>query len=841
MAHRFYSSLAGFAHRRRFAVLAVYCLLSAALGWLGSGISLKADLTDLLPEGTASGNDLRFYLERFGTTDALFFTLTVGGEDDAETLEEGASLLKQELERTGLFRAVRFGFSEEEGIEVARRAMAHLPVLVPVERIAELRGKVAPEGIRAALARLKSRAGGPMMAGPLETLAAEDPLGLLGLAPSPGAGASSGPVRIDPGSGLLLSPDGRSLLVVSTPSSPPQDTGFSRRLLTAAEGAEATVIAANPGLAIDHAGGYLFAVQDEARIRHDITWTAAISAGSILALFALVLRRVGLLLLLMVPLGLSTLWTLGVASIYPGHLNIVTVAFAAILLGMGDDSLTHLYLRFREEGREGSARGEALRAALVSTGPSIVVATMTSGLAFAALTFVQFRGLAELGIIAAIGLLSLLASCLFLFPALLSLGPERITAREARASLTVPMGLFVRFHEWGRRRRPLVMTLAAVVTIAAALACTRLEFSSDLKALRGDDPAQERMQRVLAPFGGMPDPIYLMTEGATTEEALRGAEGLAPLCADLVKRGLISGFDSPASWMPSLATQEARFALASRIDWGEVSRVARARMEALDMNAAFFAPFFSHLESYASWEKMRIDPGEVEAALAGGAAGPGMGMGLSSNVVATSLYPAPGVAPSRIAADARQASGAGHTFRAASIALVLGDLTAVIESDFRRATLLALGAVLITAIVAFRTPARLFLVGLPVLMGCLVMMGGLATLGIPINLMNLVATPLVFGLGIDFGVYIVNRHEEEGRADVEKVLRQTGGATLLTGLTTLSGFGSLLAARFAGLRSMGWVAVLGIGGCLLAALLILPLLLPSPDARLTRSGDGRPE
>jgi hypothetical protein len=831
MAHGFYSRLAELVHRRRWTVLAIYCLLSVALGWLGSGITLKADLTDLLPRGTASGDDLRFFLEHFGTTDAFFFTLTGAEDDDVEALDEAAALLKRELEATGMFGSVRYGFSEEEGIEIARRALAHLPVLVPQDDAGRLRAQVAPEAIRAALAGLKTRAASPMMAGPLKTLAAEDPLGLLALIPMPGAGASGGPVRIDPGSGLLLSADGRSLLVISAPLRPPLDTEFSRRLLAASEQIEAKVTAAHPGIAIDHAGGYLFSVQDEARIHHDIAWTVSISGGAILLLFALVLRRVGLLLILMVPLCLSTLWTLGMATIYPGHLNIVTVAFAAILLGMGDDSLTHLYLRFREEGREGTTRAEALRGALISTGPSIVVATLTSGLAFAALTFVKFRGLSELGIIAAIGLLNLLVSCLFLFPALLSLGPERISAREARSSLVVPMGLFIRFHRWAGRRRTLVMTMTGALAIGAALACTRLEFSSDLKALRGDDPAQERMQRVLAPFGGMPDPIYLVSDAVHLEETLRSTEKLAPVCEALRKEGLIAAFDAPTTWIASQATQKARFDLGSRINWADVARVARARMEELGMNAGFFAPFFAHLDTYASWEKVRIEPDALA----------GTGPGLSGNVAAISLYPAAGVAPSRIVARARQLSGTDLSFRAASIGLVLGDLTAIIQSDFRRVSLLALVAVLVTAIVAFRTPARLFLVGLPVGIGCLVMLGGLALLGIPINLMNLVATPLVFGLGINFGVYIVNRHEEEGRADVEKVLRYTGGAMFLTGLTTLSGFGSLVVAQFAGLRSMGWVAVLGIGGCLLSALLVLPLLLPGPPAGPTPSASGKPE
>lgn len=814
--------------RRRYLVLAVYLLVSVALAWTGSTITLKTDITDLLPEGVASGADLRFYIERFGSTDALFFSVSTPSraeldENDAiDELEDAAARLSAALNETGLFRSVRYGFSEEEGLQLASRAMEHLPVLLPVERIDDLRRRTTRDAIREALRRLKSSAAGPMMAGPRKILVANDPLGLLSLIPSP-APSTGGPMRIDPGSGLFLSEDGRSLLVIAAPVKPPQDVAFSHRLLAAVEAIEQRVAADSPAVSFDHAGGYLFAVQDEGSIRHDITWTSAISMSAILLLFTLMLRRLGLLLVLMVPLALSTLWTLGVAAIYPGHLNVVTVAFAAILLGMGDDSLTHLYLRFQEEISAGRERAEALRVAMASTGPSIFVATLASGLAFASLTFVRFRGLSELGIIAAIGLLNLLVSVYFLFPCLLSFG-NRDGRVNRRAALQVPMGAFVFLYRWGMRHRRGVLAASAALTAAAGFACTKLEFSSDIRSLRGTDPAQERLARVLAPFGGMSDPLNVMREAPTLEEALRSAEALLPACRRLQQEGSITGFVSVASWLPSEATQKTRFERSSTIDWSAVRRDLRAAADELDINESFFAEFLVHLENYPRWAEMRID------SAAAAASGP-IGSGLAGTAVATALFPAPGQTPAKILARARQidATAFAPPTRVASVALVVDDLTAVIEGDFTRASAIALVAVLLTAAAAFRTPGRLMLVGCPVLVGCLLMLGGLAILRVPINLMNLVATPLVFGLGIDFGVYIVNRHDEEGRTDVPKVLHHTGGAILLTGLTTLAGFGSLLSARFAGLRSMGWVAVLGIGGCLMASLLILPLLLPGAE------------
>ncbi len=812
MAQGFYSRLADLVTRRRAVVLASYAALTLALGWAGSRITMRADITDLLPRKTASASDFRYYLERFGSADYLYLKLTAPRDAASGDLEEAAGRLEEALQGTALFDSIRFGISEDEALGLLRATMAHLPVLVPETAQDDLAGRVTPEGVRAALERLKADAEGPLLFGSRETMAAEDPLGLLGLIPV----HSTGPVApFDPLTGLFLSEDGRSLLVVARPTSPPQEIDFSRHLLDVVDATLERTLDDGGGIVAEVAGGHLFAVQDAARIRHDIAVTASIALVAITVLFALVLRRIALLVILMIPLLSSTLWTLGIASIYPGHLNVVTVAFAAILLGLGDDSLTHLYLRFREEAAAGAASSEAIRAALGSTGPSILIATLTSGLAFAVLTFVEFRGLSELGAIAAIGMINLLVAVFFLFPALL---PLTLRSGPAEDRLALPVGPLVAFHRFGSRHRGAVLGTAATLALLAAAACSNLRFSADLKALRGRDIAQERLESVLGSFGSAADSIHLIDERGDLDASLRAAERWIPVCDALAEAGMVTGCSAPAARIPSAATQRERFERAGLIDWAGVAARLRREADELGMRAGFFEPFIRDLEGYGSWEAVRLDPGEMAPPF-----------GIEGTAIVTSLHLAPGIDAASVLARARSIDPGAfdHPPRIASVGLVTADLTRIIESDFRLASLLAVAAVGLIIIAAFRRPARLLLVATPVIGGCLVMLGGLALLGVPINLMNLVATPLVLGLGIDFGVYIVNRHLEEGSSDVPRVLRHTGGAILLTGLTTMAGFGSLLAADFAGLRSLGWVAVLGIGGSLATALLVLPLLLPS--------------
>jgi hypothetical protein len=809
----FYQSLARAVVRHRWLVILLYALATAAMAWSGSRITLRSDITDLLPEGTPSADDLRFYLQRFGTADALFVTLRADTPGQTEQLEETATRLAAALDRSGLVRSVQHGLPEDDALAMLSLGLDHLPALVPAERHPDLRARLEPPAMREALTRARRSAEGALPLGPAKALLAEDPLGLASLLPRP-EGASTLPVDADPGTGLFLSDDGTALLVVITPQRPPQDVPFARRLLAAVEQAEREALRGTSGIAADHAGGYLFAVQDEGRIRHDITVTASLSITAILVLFAVALRRAGLLLILLVPLTCSMIWTLGLAGLAPGHLNVVTVAFAAILLGVGDDALTHLYLRFREETARGETSGRALEEAMASTGPSILVASLTSGLSFASLTFVEFRGLSELGLIAAFGMGNLLVSVFLLFPCMLSLLPA---GAGAAPPLARPMEALAALHAWARPRRRAVIGVAAAVTLAAGLSALRLEFSSDLATLRGDDPARERLESVLAPFGGLPDAAHRVHDAGDLEASLRAAEADLPALRRLAAEGVITGWSSPVLWLPSRAMQRVRMEALGGVDWDAAASAFVREAAALGLRPEYFDPFVRRLRRYGDGQAVILDPASLPDGLPAS-----LRAGVAGSAVSATLIPAPGIDPATLAAEL-PAGG-----RLASVRRVVADLTAIIEKDFRRASLLALGMVLLASVAAFRSLRQLALVSVPVGVGCLLMLGALAAMGIPINLMNLVATPLVLGLGIDFGVYLVNRHEEEGRAGVPTVLRHTGGAILLTGLTTLSGFGSLLAADFAGLRSMGWVAVLGIAGCLTAALVLLPLLLPAP-------------
>jgi len=157
--------------------------------------------------------------------------------------------------------------------------------------------------------------------------------------------------------------------------------------------------------------------------------------------------------------------------------------------------------------------------------------------------------------------------------------------------------------------------------------------------------------------------------------------------------------------------------------------------------------------------------------------------------------------------------------------IVFLHVTERITSGFYWAVALGSILVLIILLIDYRDLRDVVFAAIPLAMGVVWMMGFMGLAGLSFNFANLVAIPLIIGVGIDNGVHIVHRVRLEGAEGMSVVLRHTGRAILIASLTTMIGFGSLGLASHQGLASLGKVLLLGVGSCLVTSTLVLPNIL----------------
>jgi uncharacterized protein len=153
----------------------------------------------------------------------------------------------------------------------------------------------------------------------------------------------------------------------------------------------------------------------------------------------------------------------------------------------------------------------------------------------------------------------------------------------------------------------------------------------------------------------------------------------------------------------------------------------------------------------------------------------------------------------------------------------LFEYTKLLRDGYITAAWYSLGAIVILIFIHFRSLSCVVLALIPVGLGGLWMLAVMGLVGIPFNPANIMTLPLIVGIGVTNGIHILNRFAEEQHPSI--LARSTGKAVLVSGLTTIAGFGSLILAKHQGIKSLGWIMAVGVATCMLIGLTFLPAIL----------------
>jgi predicted RND superfamily exporter protein len=176
----------------------------------------------------------------------------------------------------------------------------------------------------------------------------------------------------------------------------------------------------------------------------------------------------------------------------------------------------------------------------------------------------------------------------------------------------------------------------------------------------------------------------------------------------------------------------------------------------------------------------------------------------------------------------------GADFRLVGPAIFLDEIKTTILWEAGIAVLLTFAANLLIVWYHFRRWRRVWLVMLPVTAGTILTVGTMGILGMRFNFFNVAGIALIFGFGVDYGIYLMQAHIERDSGKASNAVRSTGGIIVLCAVTTIASCGSLITTHYRGLASVGAVLCLGAVYCLLSTLLLLPALLAT-----SRNGGGQ--
>ena len=595
-------------------------------------------------------------------------------------------------------------------------------------------------------------------------------------------------------------------------------------------------------------GPVALADEEFATVAEGAGWGMAISTSLVLLWLILAVRSWRLILPIMATLGLGLAVTTGFAALAVGTLNLISVAFAVLFVGIAVDFAIQFCVRYREHRLSSGDATAALTLTAMTVGPQIVLAAVATAAGFLAFVPTSFRGVAELGLIAGAGMLVALAASLTVLPALLTLTRPRGEAAEIG-------------YAWGARaearllraRWPVVTVFAAFAGLGGAL-LPLLEFDSD--PLRTKNPDTEAMTTLAAL---MSDPITspytadILVASAAEADALLAKLRALPLAAEAIALSSLVPADQAAK-LPLVADAAsilgatlAPRAAPAPVTPGDLRLAIRTAKAELDRIAPRLAPDDPLVRIAAALATLatapdellmqtndalvRFLPAQLDALRTALEAGPVTLADLPPDLARDWRAP-DGRLRLQVAAKPEAHHGAGlHDFvaqvrgvapQAGGSAVTIVETAATIVGAFRTAAIGALLAIAALLAAMLRRPLDVALTLGALLASALLTVAALVLLDLPLNFANIVALPLLLGVGVSFNIYFVLNRRHGARHFLGTA---TARAVLFSALTTATAFGVLAASGHPGTASMGLLLLLSLAATLLVTFVLLPVLL----------------
>lgn len=571
-----------------------------------------------------------------------------------------------------------------------------------------------------------------------------------------------------------------------------------------------------------------------------------VSLVLVITLLLIGLRSFGAMIALLLTLVVGLIWTAAFAIFTLGALNLISVAFAVLFVGLSVDFGIHFVLRVSEYVDGETGLSEALARGGRSVGPSLGVCTLTTAIAFFSFLPTVYTGLAELGFIAGAGMFVALITNLTVLPALMKLLVKRspvFLPQNGRHS-------WVNF-EYSKKLAGIIIVGGILSAAIAGYIAMNARFDFDPMNLKDRSaPSVETLFDLWAdgslhPYSaevlsGSIEDARLLGQKLLSLPEVKEIEGIDSLIPkdqgkkfEIIDR--LALFMGPAFFAPQgdvVMETSARVRALRQVSeqlselgkapvWSEVAADLQSALRDLDeatatkINLALFSGLPTRLETLVS--AFDADQINIET----------LPDHLKSRYVTVEGMARIEVIPSE---DVRNQTALKEFVQAvqrvapnaAGAPIVIIEAGQAVLASFAQALTYSIIGISIVLFVVLRRVKDVLLVFAPVLVAALWTLAVSALLNVPFNFANVIVLPLLFGLSVDFGIHLVMRGRDGTKQDARST---TPRAITLSALTTIGSFGSIMLSGHPGTASMGLLLTISIALSLTAILILLPALM----------------
>ncbi|MGY5847266.1 MMPL family transporter [Salegentibacter sp. HM20] len=785
--HRIFIKIYYLFRKNRIPGFALLFLFLALCGFLASKITLEEDVSRLIPEGEKQ-EITRKILDQNEFSDKIIISISSTGE---ETNRHRLSLfarsfldsVKKELPQ--YIDRIQGHVAEDNMLDVYDFVYQNLPLFLNASDYEAIEARLDRDSIAERL-----RDNYVNLVSPTGLVTKEfifkDPLSIttLGLSKLRELQVGGDFYLYND---FLLTKDDRHLLLFVDPKYPASETDKNAEFVQKLDRIMASLEATYPETRGEYFGGVLYSLANAKQIKNDIKYTISIALAILLVVLIVFYRKLYVPLILFVPGLAGGLFALAILFLVKPAISAIALGIGAVLVGVSLDYALHILTHFRNNRDVEQLYREVTKPVLMSS--------ITTATAFLCLIFLKSPALQDLGLFAAISLVAASLFALVLIPQLYQ-APQNISLEKPGFLDRISAYRFYKF-------RPVVIVMLALLLISLFF-FNRVEFNSDITALNFQpEKLRETEERVTGIAGRNQKNLQLVAYGNDIDEALLRNSQLYENLRELRKNELIENYSSIGGVVLSTDLQRERINRWKRY-WND-SKKDRLENDLIDISGNFgfkpesFQYFYAQLDK--NFEGIYLEDYQNNSGL----------------YLSDFISQSPGFATviSQVQLGEERASEIYKLFEEQEGVTILdrvkinenflGDL----KQDFNRLIFYSLIAVFVILLLFYRNLELAVLSLLPVAGSWVIALGIMAMTGLEFNILNIIISTFIFGLGLDYSIFMTNAFLRE--YDVNKEALPTYQASiLLSVLTTLLGMGALVFAKHPALQSVAVVSVIGI-------------------------------
>jgi hopanoid biosynthesis associated RND transporter like protein HpnN len=602
-------------------------------------------------------------------------------------------------------------------------------------------------------------------------------------------------------------------------------------------------------------GEVMLEYEEMATIGQDMIFAGAGSLVLVCVTLWIAYRSFRLMVATVLSLSVGLILSLGFATVAIGRLNMISIAFAVLFIGMGDAYSSHFCLRYRELTLRGAALGQAIRKTFRSTGPSLMLCTLTAAIGLYAFIPTSYVGVAELGIISGTSMFIALGTTFTLLPALIKIMPLKPASPGDRKEEKLPFML----SDWVMRCAPAIRVMTILAGLIAVGLLSRVKV--DFNPINLRDPNSESVQTfkyLLQSKDTSPMTLAALAETVTDAREKTARFETLPTVDRVVsvldfvpeqqeeKLALIEDLSlilgPQLAKFPEQPQHAVRFEALEKLQNIVDEQLQREEDPPVRALADALAEFLEHARALDLTRRQTLID-QLQTAILGYF--PTTLRNLQSSLQAQAITPEglPADITSRwVSKDGlyrlqifpkQDLNDLGHLRKFIREAQALDpDVTDLpvtyLESmnevlrAFREAFSAAFGAITLLLLLLLRSVRDTMLVLLPLLLASLFTAAMTVIVNVPVNFANIIVLPLLFGLGVDNGIHMAHRLHYLRSGEHNLLSTSEAKGVFYGALTTVFSFVSLAFTHHRGTASIGLLLAVGLMLSLVCSLIVLP-------------------